>query len=290
MSSYKELRCLTGRSAASFRAKRSFRTKRFSRIKENWFPPRKWGRGARRGCGAYAVLLVTVCLQFACAAVSSTDYDGGHGDVLADAPPRDHQLELVSAGSLGLVAKEEAMYEVLYRGPDGLPVAGAMIDVALVGEANDSSLESTVLISDASGQAAVTLIAGVTSAVFRVRFSAVRAESLFLDVRVGALGSGAAKVTLSPDGIAGAASTRVFVIQDAQCAPDVIRLPSVTEIPVAPGLQTVRFVDLKADNLHAFAAQALDQGEQVLGFGCSTGSIVANEEITVEVPIKPIEK
>jgi hypothetical protein len=63
-------------------------------------------------------------------------------------------------------------------------VAGLHVDLALDGDAQDSSLSATALVADGGGEAAGSLIAGTVRASFSIRASLSTGETARLDVRV----------------------------------------------------------------------------------------------------------
>ena len=123
----------------------------------------------------------------------SVDPDGGT-DVADEGSGR--SIRFLEEGPVELIFRQSFSYSIQVDGPDG-PVASARIDVALNG-GQDSSLDATVLETDADGIAGGTLVAATVAIDrdFVLRASLPTGETAELEIRTSAPRD--VRVTLAP--------------------------------------------------------------------------------------------
>jgi hypothetical protein len=171
-------------------------------------------------------LLLTIAAAVFAAACTTVEYrlDGGpSGDAGAAG-----RIEVLSEPSLALAFGEEDEISVRYT-EAGVPVPGVEIQFALEGRAHDSTLGDLSLVTDENGRARTTLLAGSTSAVFRVRANAERAGAQYVNVSIGNMGFGALRVgAVYEGGRTGALRRVISVYADIECAPDA-ELPELAD-------------------------------------------------------------
>ena len=135
-----------------------------------------------------AVLGPLAALLLACGDPALVDVDAG--TAVGPRAELTAELEVESNRALALVFGESAPLGFRYVEADGTPIQGATIQLALLGAANDASLDPVRGTTSADGRIEATVRAGTAASAFRVRASAERAAPVSVDVSVGEGGFG----------------------------------------------------------------------------------------------------
>ena len=171
-------------------------------------------------------------VTFALLLLSCSDSDGGqNGDgttngggtrnqASAPAPTRKLMLSTTVA-RLQFGARLQIVGHLLDKQGDA--VNAALVSFALVGHAEDSSLDVLDANTDARGSFANALNTGVRAATFRVRASSKGASDAFLDVVVTDAGFGSLRVTADYDGARAVVQRSVFARAGSTCLDDAAR-------------------------------------------------------------------
>lgn len=198
--------------------------------------------------------------------------DGGGGaaptpDAGVDLPGPRARLTFLRA-SVDLLQGESLEVGVRYLRADGSPAVDTAVELGLLGEAHDSSLDAECVVdgapapcltprTDATGTAYATIRAGATSAVFRVRARAPDADPAILEVAVGDGGFGALQVALPYTGALGVSSRTVRLFTGAACGDDpadlLSRVPDRSRT-VGPMLDQVELGSLPASRRYTLLA------------------------------------
>jgi hypothetical protein len=210
----------------------------------------------------------------------------------AKAVPITLQLELLSETSLHVGFGERPMVQALLTDSSGAPVPDTLVSFALMGRAQDSSLASLDVSTDADGVATNTLIAGRMPSTFRLRVSAPGALDVFADVAVSNAGFGTLSVNVAYHGNRAVAQRVVFAQASTTCAlaERMVGDPTVT---LNDKNDSARFLALPAALPYAVSVMAESSDETVLAKGCVDGVIVdADTESTVDLsytdePLQP---
>lgn len=143
--------------------------------------------------------------------------DGGFASDASSGPAG--RIVIDSARSLGLTYEEASEIEVRYL-EDGSPRGGVTLRFVLDGNANDAVLEDLEVVTNGDGVARTELVAGTVGSAFRVRVSAARAPSAYIDVSVSNAGFGAIRVDAPYDGARAEWSRRVITVySETECDP-----------------------------------------------------------------------
>ncbi|MCS6796934.1 MAG: Ig-like domain-containing protein [Myxococcota bacterium] len=209
-------------------------------------------------------------------------------------------LVLESAPAVTLAYGERTELVVRHVELDGVrPVPGATVSIALVGRANDSTLSATERVTDADGRARVTLVAGGTPSLFRVRLATARAAAVHVDVSVSGTGFGRLRVRVRHRGARTLDERRVGVVLGETCP----AFPWPDGAPsrwtgLAPGSDEASVYGLPADVPLVVLAEGLSvrgTGEgryAVVAAGCADGVAVRAGEVgdaEVEVRDLPLD-
>lgn len=128
------------------------------------------------------------------ALAAATSLYVGCGDDLRPPPdgegPRQSSLEILDppGESIGLPFHGQAALRVLYRDPDGVPIAEAPVAFAPLASATESTggstISDTIVLTDGDGIAEVALLAGAEQVNFRVQASALDAAPVLFYIAV----------------------------------------------------------------------------------------------------------
>ncbi|MEM9072627.1 MAG: hypothetical protein AAGE52_29235 [Myxococcota bacterium] len=226
------------------------------------------------------------CLVLAgCGTTVSSMPDGG-----PDAgPPPTNMLEVEGDPSVTLVFGAEASIRVRYLDSGRSPIVNERVEFVFEGRAHDSSLGSLDAITDDTGLATTTIVAGTTPAAFRVRVTAENADAVFLDVAVSDEGFGQLAAEVSHDGTREVAALGVAVFAGLTCDDEATR----TERGDRFRLQTeedeaVTFLGLPAGLEYAVAARGEGPEGDLLAWGCVDG-VAIEAELAQEVEVVALD-
>jgi hypothetical protein len=229
---------------------------------------------------------ILVVAGWGCAA---QERDSAGADDDTEAP---YQLTWVDPSDVVMLPGESRTVGVVYTDPYGNPVVDS-VSFALVGEAQDASLDALERTTDSDGKAEVTIFASssLEGATFRLRATAPLAEEEFLDVLVSATGVGALGVTPRYVGHRVDIDARdARILSRTTCAElDPLALPpGDRSLPVEDVDQTwvrVEFPTLAPGVPYAAVVTGTIDGSAV-AYGCVDGILVVDQETTeVEVVV-----
>jgi hypothetical protein len=197
-------------------------------------------------------------------------------------PPDEAVLELVGDDRRALSFGEESELQVRYLMPDGDPIDAGVVSFALIGSTAGSSLQQLDVVTDDSGMALNTLLAGDQAGSFQVRVAADGAEPLYLDVAVSDQGFGSVLVMANYVGSRFVERRTVVAQADVGCEEAARRpgdpMQTLTEFGPA------RFVALPAERSYAISVFAEGPGALPMARGCTDGVFVkADREVSVTV-------
>jgi|GEM_PF-2502826 len=237
-------------------------------------------RGASLAGAIASVVLVAACSS------ESTFVDGGIVPTDGAMTPT-ALLEPVTEPNVALLFGEEQLIRVLYREMDGRPIAASVVEFALVGRANDSSLSDLMARTDADGEASIRVMAGSSASAFSVRVSAPRAAPILIAVSVSDAGFGELDVSVEWAGARPVVSHRIGIYTGMTCddadvlagEPDRVRNLGVDE-------EVAAFLALPAGLVYAVTADGLSEGGDAVASGCMDNVAVTADEIAaVTVPV-----
>ncbi len=141
--------------------------------------------------------------------------------------PRQSSLEILDppGESIGLPFHGQTALRVLYRDPDGDPIADAPVAFAPVASASESTggstISDTIVLTDGDGIAEVQLLAGAEQVVFRVQASALDAAPALFYVAVSE--GGFTDLTATPEHVGfrtdlARVEVRLYRIEELACA------------------------------------------------------------------------
>ncbi|MFT5358346.1 MAG: hypothetical protein ACI9KE_005584 [Polyangiales bacterium] len=212
-------------------------------------------------------LFFVLILSAACGSITMDEPDGSVPDVMV---LETRTLELLSDTRLMLSEGANAEISVRYSDRLGRALGGETLDIALEGNANDSSLEDLEITTGGNGEAMVTVIAGAVASTFRVRVSAEDASAVYVNVSVSDSGFG--RLTVTPryagerEGDLG-----VAVLTGATCDDDRV-YEERTRYRALGEATTAEFVGIPAGVPLAIVGR-LD-GAELLAAGCVDGVMV----------------
>ncbi len=157
--------------------------------------------------------------------------------------------------------------------------AGAVVHFGLLGTALDGTLTATRALTDATGTAAVSLLAPSAAASFRVRASADCGADAWLDVSVGTQGFGALEGTVTYQGAWQPTALAVSVVRIASCGlAGAVPADRMVVLSAAGG--TARFSGLPAGLDYVLTATAMGTGALDLATGCAGPLHVVMDQTT----------
>ena len=189
----------------------------------------------------------------------------GKGDEAPAAGTR--KLQITSAAVLRVGFGEHSNVAGRLVDQDAKPVSDARVSFALVGRAQDSSIEALDVITDADGAFENTLSAGKAAATFRVRISAEGASDTSVDVAVSDAGFGTLVVTASYAGARMVTQRSVFAQADVDCE-HAKRMPGDPMATFGATESTARLPALPAGTHYAVTAVAEGEPGTVVAHGC----------------------
>jgi hypothetical protein len=162
------------------------------------------------------------------------------------------------------------------------PYEGVAINFEIVGDGKGSALSAASSQTDTDGSAAVTLVAGASSATFEVKVSTAGASALTFDVTVNAANTGLVLVKMTYAGQLAYNEFKPYLFQGKECsALDPYAI--VGAMQEAPAVQVIsaqpKFAGVPVGNHYAVGVVAKKQG-QLLGFGCIGQLAVAAGQTT----------
>jgi hypothetical protein len=245
---------------------------------------------------------MTFCAMAAAAACGGDD-DGDDDQATPDAAPPQRKLEIVTppGDQVGLAAGEAETLRVRYL-EDGAPIAGAEVSfVLVVGPGSDpagSTLSATRAPTGADGVAEVTVTAGATPTMFRVRAEAPAATPVEIFVAVSNAGFVALTVTPRhegprPDGDFAGVELRLY--PGAPCALLDATAPQPSPLPPrSTALDTeASWPELPAGAAYTLLVWGASAGDTVLADTCieltaeqaPPGMAVALEPVLTDRPV-----
>jgi len=236
--------------------------------------------GALIGCTAGLV---------GCADEASAGRDDGDGepvfgqDNAGAVVTESRTLQLLSERRVGLAFGEETLLRVaLTRSNDDAVVKGAHVSFAFQGIAQDSSLSSLDVATDAEGLAENTLMVGEFVGTFTVEISAPGAASVTVQVSVGNAGFGTVIVKAPYTGERQVRRRRIAIVPEVECADAEPNAGDHMELLAEPSDEAVFLLPAETDYAVVAFAHGLD--DTVLALGCTLlEAVAADEETTVEV-------
>lgn len=231
------------------------------------------------------MLALSVAWVSACGAADGippgTDPDAGMDPVnllvLTADPDAVVQVERGATGSFAFVLSDR----------DGVPVEGALVRFAIVGRANDASLESTESNTDSEGRVTGTIVGASTESSFQVRASTEGADPAYIDVSVSDTGFGSMNVDVA---YAGARPITDFVVRlfsGMHCDDLESMTPPDRYERMRRSDGTTTFDGLPAGIAYAVLAQGQDRDRVVLARACADGfTIVANDTAATSLALE----
>jgi len=214
----------------------------------------------------------------ACTSPSGDPIDGGAPGHDADTPPA-AELEVIGEGSITLLFEEQANFEVRYTEADGTPIPDAHVGMALIGRAHDSSLAALETETNEEGVARGRVMAGRTTAAFRIRVSADRAAPVTIDVSVGDAGFGGLHVSTRYEGERPVEERVVAVFAGVTCEePGLVTGSGDRSHTLADGTEETRFFALPAGIAYAVVSRGMGPAGEMLAYGCTDGVEIAPDE------------
>ena len=200
------------------------------------------------------------------------------------------QLIVESDATLALVFREPASLVFRYLESDGTPVVGEQVYLALVGAANDASLETVARMTDRTGRVRTQVRAGTVPSAFRVRATADRATPVAIDVSVSEAGFGnvRARYTLPPNRQTDRIEALLYT--DAFCDDEELGERTAARVrSLDPSENETTFATLPADVGYAVVGRSLGPTVSgtpgaTLGWGC-TDSVTLQADVATFVPV-----
>ena len=240
--------------------------------------------------GPRAVGGLLAAFVFACGDPAELEVDAG--PPLGPGTEITAQLIVESDIELALVFGETAPLSFRYVEADGSPIEDASVRLAILGSANDASLDSVGGVTDAEGRVQATVRAGTAASAFRVRASAERASPVSVEVSVGEGGFGDIRARLQAPANRQSERIETRLFTNRFCDdPAVMDGPGARVRTLGDGEVETTFATLPADVTYAVVGRALGPiacGEAILGWGCTDSINVAPNEVSfASVVIKP---
>ena len=212
--------------------------------------------------------------------------DQGRPEAAARAATAD--LELLSEPRETLGFGEPTTLSVRLTNRDGDPIDGAPVSFALMGRAQDASLEELEVKTDEDGRADNRLLGGEQVATFRVRISALGAGDLYVDVRVSNAGCGTLVVDVPYEGARAVDERSVSALAMMSCEQaERMAGDPMTTLPGAKGETPAEFLALPAAVDYAVMATAQGLDGTIVARGCvDEVRLDADDEVRIQVPFE----
>lgn len=240
----------------------------------------------------YLRLLICFLLSSGVVACGTTIDDGYD----AGPPPPSGQpteLALLTPGSLQLVFGAQADFAVRYTRSDRSPIAGATIDLGLVGRADDSTLTALSVVTDADGVANGSVIAGTHATAFRIRIGAERAADRFIDVSVSDLGFGALSIATRHVGDRPVARRAIHLFADTACDDESVRRAvGVRSGEVLEDDEELEIGALPVGVTYAVVVRGASEAMTDVAYGCVDGLEVVADDVSpvwIEIDDLPLD-
>jgi len=223
----------------------------------------------------FAALALTAC------GPTEVTVDGGFASDASTGPAG--RIIIESERSLGLTYEEASEIEVRYL-EGGSPRGGVTLRFVLDGNANDAMLEDLEVVTGDDGLARTELVAGTVGSAFRVRISAERAPSAYVNVSVSNAGFGAIGVEAPYEGGRAEWSRRVITVySETECDPPdgypASRIARVLTLD-DPAESDVTFTTLPAGLPYAVVGVVEGSTGEVLASACVDAVEVLADETT----------